>query len=163
MKDKTTTGILALFLGGLWVHKFYLWNSGIWILYLLFCWTFIPSIIWIIEGIIFLSMSENEFNKKYNTNNKDKAKNNFVNVSINTNNSGGVGDEYKKQKERLKQKLYNEIIDVKTYKEERIKQIDYLDDDGVLDDYGKALKTVQEEIKEYKESKTKDIKKKEHK
>lgn len=66
MKNKTTAGLLAILLGWLWIHKFYLSHNGQWILYLLFCWTFIPAILWIIEGIIYLSMSDKDFDKKYN-------------------------------------------------------------------------------------------------
>lgn len=36
------------------------------IIYLLFCWTFIPAIIGFIEGIILLVMDENSFIQKYN-------------------------------------------------------------------------------------------------
>lgn len=65
-KDKTTAGIFALFLGGLGIHKFYLNKSAQGILYILFCWTFIPSIIAFIEGIIYLTMDTQTFNQKYN-------------------------------------------------------------------------------------------------
>ena len=65
MKNKTTAGLLALFLGGIGVHKFYLGKaSGIW--YLLFCWTFIPVIVAFIEAISLFTMSEEEFDEKYN-------------------------------------------------------------------------------------------------
>ena len=37
--------LLAVFLGGVGAHKFYLGQSGLGVLYLVFCWTFIPSII----------------------------------------------------------------------------------------------------------------------
>lgn len=66
MKNKTTAGILALLLGGLGVHKFYLGNTGKGILYLCFFWTFIPAIIALIEGIQYLTMSDIDFDKKYN-------------------------------------------------------------------------------------------------
>ncbi|GAB2798576.1 TM2 domain-containing protein [Rhabdobacter roseus] len=66
MKNKTTAGILALFLGGLGVHRFYLGQTGLGILYLVFCWTFIPAIVALIDGIIFLTQSEASFNQKYN-------------------------------------------------------------------------------------------------
>lgn len=62
MKDKTTAGILAIFLGGLGIHRFYLGHIGKGIIYLLFCWTFIPSVIALIEGIGFLTMSDDQFN-----------------------------------------------------------------------------------------------------
>jgi TM2 domain-containing membrane protein YozV len=45
MKSKTTAGLLAIFLGGLGFHKFYLGQTGRGILYLVFCRTWIPSII----------------------------------------------------------------------------------------------------------------------
>lgn len=64
MKDKTTAAILAFFLGGIGVHRFYLGQSGLGILYLLFCWTFIPIIAAFIDFIVFLTMDENNFNPK---------------------------------------------------------------------------------------------------
>ncbi|WP_321419146.1 TM2 domain-containing protein [uncultured Methanomethylovorans sp.] len=64
-KDKTTAGILAILLGGIGVHKFYLGEIGLGILYLCFSWTFIPSIVGFIEGIIYLTKSDEEFEAKY--------------------------------------------------------------------------------------------------
>jgi len=66
MKDKTTAALLALLLGGLGAHKFYLDESGTGVLYLLFCWTFIPAFIAFFEFINFLVMDEQAFNRKYN-------------------------------------------------------------------------------------------------
>lgn len=65
-KDKTTAGIIALLLGGLGIHKFYLGNSGMGILYLLFCWTFIPALIAFIEAIIIFTQSQQAFDAKWN-------------------------------------------------------------------------------------------------
>lgn len=64
-KSKTTAGILAILLGGLGVHKFYLGKVGWGIVYLLFCWTYIPALIGFIEGIIYLASSDESFNMKY--------------------------------------------------------------------------------------------------
>jgi TM2 domain-containing membrane protein YozV len=63
-KSKTTAGILAILIGGLGIHRFYL---GQWwgIFYLLFIWTFIPILISIIEGIVFLCTSDENWNQKY--------------------------------------------------------------------------------------------------
>lgn len=60
-KDKTTAGLLGIFLGGLGAHKFYLGKSGQGILYLLFCWTYIPGILGLIEGILYLTKNERDF------------------------------------------------------------------------------------------------------
>ncbi|MFZ2472420.1 MAG: zinc-ribbon domain and TM2 domain-containing protein [Methanothrix sp.] len=63
--NKTTAALLALFLGGLGMHKFYLGRTGMGLIYLVFCWTLIPAFISLVEGIQFLSMSESEFAMKY--------------------------------------------------------------------------------------------------
>jgi len=63
--DRTTAGLLAILLGGLGVHKFYMSNTGMGVLYLLFCWTFIPAVIGVIEGIIYLTKSDQEFQAQY--------------------------------------------------------------------------------------------------
>ncbi|WP_273796627.1 TM2 domain-containing protein [Bacillus sp. AGSP2] len=65
-KNKIVAALLAFFFGGLGIHKFYLGRVGQGILYILFCWTGIPSIIAFIEFIIFLYGSEEAFDQKYN-------------------------------------------------------------------------------------------------
>jgi len=67
MKSKTTAAILPIFLGGIGVHRFYLNQTGLGLLYLLFCWTFIPLIISLIDFIWLLTMDENRFNLKFNS------------------------------------------------------------------------------------------------
>jgi TM2 domain-containing membrane protein YozV len=64
-KSKTTAGILAILLGGIGAHKFYLGKVGLGILYLVFCWTYIPAILGLIEGIIYLTSSDEKFYYKY--------------------------------------------------------------------------------------------------
>ena len=65
-RTRTAAILLALFLGGLGGHKFYLGRPGWGVVYLLFCWTFIPSIAALVELIILITMSEDAFNAKYN-------------------------------------------------------------------------------------------------
>lgn len=64
-RNKITAVILAFFLGGIGIHKFYLGRPGLGILYLLFCWTGIPVIVALVEGVIYLTMSDEEFKNKY--------------------------------------------------------------------------------------------------
>ncbi|MCX6739569.1 MAG: NINE protein [Candidatus Parcubacteria bacterium] len=73
MKNKTTAALLALFLGGIGVHKFYLGKNGQGLVYLLFCWTFIPSVLGFIEAIMLFSMTEEVFNKTYNLASTEKS------------------------------------------------------------------------------------------
>jgi RNA polymerase subunit RPABC4/transcription elongation factor Spt4 len=65
-KQRVTAGLFAILLGGIGVHHFYLGNVGLGILYVLFCWTFIPMIVGFIEGIVYLSQTDQSFSKKYN-------------------------------------------------------------------------------------------------
>ena len=64
-KSKTTAGVLGILLGGLGAHKFYLGRWGWGIIYLLFCWTYIPAIIGFIEGIMYLISNPNDFARKH--------------------------------------------------------------------------------------------------
>ncbi len=65
VKSKITAGLLAIFLGGLGIHKFYLGKIGMGILYIVFCWTYIPAIIGFIEGIIYLTQNDETFQLKH--------------------------------------------------------------------------------------------------
>lgn len=64
-KSRIAAALLAFFLGGFGVHKFYLGQVGQGILYLLFFWTAIPFIIAFIEFILLLVMSDEEFNRRF--------------------------------------------------------------------------------------------------
>ncbi len=64
-KSRITAGIFALLLGGIGVHKFYLGRIGAGVLYVLFCWTMIPYLIALVEGIIYLTMDDAAFAAKY--------------------------------------------------------------------------------------------------
>jgi TM2 domain-containing membrane protein YozV len=66
-KNKVVAGLLAIFLGGFGIHKFYLGKPVQGILYIfLFFFFGISVIISFIEGIIYLTMSDEKFNAKYN-------------------------------------------------------------------------------------------------
>lgn len=73
-KSRTTAALLAIFLGGFGAHEFYLGNSNSAIIRLvvylvggvLMCVpSFVLSVISIIEGIIYLSKTDEEFEKVY--------------------------------------------------------------------------------------------------
>lgn len=66
MKDKNVAAILALVLGTIGVHKFYLGRIGVGLCYLLFSFTFIPAILGLIDFFILALMDTDEFNRRYN-------------------------------------------------------------------------------------------------
>lgn len=65
-KDKLVAGLLGILLGGVGIHKFYLKEPAWGIMYILFCWTFIPTAIGFIEGVVYLCMSDEKFDDRYN-------------------------------------------------------------------------------------------------
>jgi len=66
MKNRTTASLLAFVFGGFGIHKFYLGQTVQGIFYLLFFWTFIPAFIAFIEFIIYITMSDQEFDRRFN-------------------------------------------------------------------------------------------------
>lgn len=67
-KSKLAAALFGFFLGSFGAHKFYLGQTGWGILYLVFCWTAIPGVVGIIEAILLLVMSDEDFNRKYGMN-----------------------------------------------------------------------------------------------
>lgn len=66
MRNKTTALLFCFFLGGIGGHKFYLGQTGMGLAYLIFFWTGIPALIALVEFVLLLLMSEDEFNRRYN-------------------------------------------------------------------------------------------------
>lgn len=64
-EKKLVAGILALLLGGFGVHKFYLGYTKEGVIQLLLSFICVGSIIAIIEGIIYLTKSDQEFVDTY--------------------------------------------------------------------------------------------------
>lgn len=65
-KSKTTTILLAFFLGTFGAHRFYLGQHWKGIFSILFFWTYIPTVISLIDVIVFAVMSQDKFDNKYN-------------------------------------------------------------------------------------------------
>jgi len=66
MKSRLTAGLLALLLGAFGAHKFYLNANASGIIRLIFFWTWIPGLLGVYEGLVFLTMTDDDFNRKYN-------------------------------------------------------------------------------------------------
>lgn len=60
-KNKTTAGLLGIFLGGFGAHKFYIGKPLIGFIYFITGCTLIPSILGIVEGIMYLVWNEEKF------------------------------------------------------------------------------------------------------
>lgn len=64
-KDKLVAGILAILLGGLGVHHFYLGSMGRGILYIVLACVGISPILGIIDGILYLTKPDDQFQRNY--------------------------------------------------------------------------------------------------
>jgi len=64
-KNKTVAAVLAFFLGGFGIHRFYL---GQWwgVIYLVLFWTMIPGLVALVEFIVFLVVDQENWDRKYN-------------------------------------------------------------------------------------------------
>ncbi len=64
-KSRSVSVGLALVLGGIGAHKFYLEKPGKGLLYAMFCWTGIPTLVGLYEAVKYIRMDEEEFRVRY--------------------------------------------------------------------------------------------------
>lgn len=109
MKNKTLAWLLAIFLWWLGIHKFYLWNVLWWFIYILFCWTWVPSILWIIEWIIYFTKSDEDWDKEYNPEKKAEKKDQLYDKLLKLDSLEEKGyiteEEYKEQVKEIKKQI----------------------------------------------------------
>nr|MDO8109320.1 NINE protein [Candidatus Sigynarchaeota archaeon] len=63
--NRISAGVLALLLGTIGAQKFYMGKRGAGIACIIFCWTLVPTIIGICEGVLFLTATDEEFRERY--------------------------------------------------------------------------------------------------
>jgi TM2 domain-containing membrane protein YozV len=56
--------VLALLLGGIGIHKFYMGAWGWGLVYIVFFWTWIPALAALVEGIRYLTLNDADFQRK---------------------------------------------------------------------------------------------------
>ncbi|MEI0581056.1 TM2 domain-containing protein [Brachyspira pilosicoli] len=114
---------LSIMLGGIGIQKFYLGQTKRGIMHVLFFWTFIPTILCLIDLLKFTFMTEEEFDEKYNkielNNNffNDKKETNIIKQSLKYNkliNTASMKIKDDKIKENIKElnEIYKNIIDI---------------------------------------------------
>jgi TM2 domain-containing membrane protein YozV len=65
-KNRIVAILLALFLGSLGIHRFYLRKPFSGVLYVIFFWTGIPAILSVISAFRYAFMSDEKFDHRYN-------------------------------------------------------------------------------------------------
>lgn len=66
IKSQSVAAVLAAFVGGIGIHRFYLRSPITGVFYILFCWTGIPGLIALIETFVYAFMSQESWARKYN-------------------------------------------------------------------------------------------------
>lgn len=64
-RSRLIAAFLAIVFGSFGLHKFYLGKVLLGLIYLFFFWSFVSGILGVIEGVMYLLMSDQEFQKKY--------------------------------------------------------------------------------------------------
>lgn len=64
-KSRGLAAILAFFTGGIGLHRFYLGNWMAGFIYLVFCWTLIPTLAGWVEGVRYMLMDDVDFKARY--------------------------------------------------------------------------------------------------
>lgn len=65
VKSRSVAMLLAFFFGGFGIHRFYVGQVGWGLVFLLFCWTFVPAFIAIADLIRWIAISKEEFAERY--------------------------------------------------------------------------------------------------
>ena len=66
IKSQSLATVLAAFVGGIGIHRFYLRSPVTGVFYILFCWTGIPGLIALVETFVYAFMSQQSWARKYN-------------------------------------------------------------------------------------------------
>lgn len=67
MKSRVVAAILAFVFSFIGIHNFYLGKTGKGMLCLLFCWTYIPTLLSLFDFVRLLAMSDADFDRQYNS------------------------------------------------------------------------------------------------
>jgi TM2 domain-containing membrane protein YozV len=154
MKDKNVAGILALFLGSFGVHRFYVGQVGLGILYIfLNVFFFFSFFLSLIDAIVFFSQDKDAFDLKYNKNlykavRKEKP-------DFDRNRPSRDRRTEQRQVARTEQRSARNTTSSKTaprrprhnpYKASGIEKYKDYDYDGAIDDFTKALEIDDRDI-----------------
>jgi TM2 domain-containing membrane protein YozV len=144
MKNKTTAGIFALFLGWAGIHRFYLGQVGLGILYFFLMFIGVSFVLGLIDAIVLLTMDEAEFNRKYNSRQAEGYRNYGRNRPGYNEQMGGSRRGQAPPIPRNNQTSSRELQN--PYKVNGIKKYKEFDLEGAIEDFKKGLEINPKDI-----------------
>lgn len=145
MKDKNVAGILALFLGSFGVHRFYLGQVGLGILYIfLNVFFFFSFFLSLIDAIVFFSQDKDAFDLKYNKTFFKAVRKERPDFDRNRNREQRTERRVERSQHRTEQRSGRPESNRRQprqnpYKASGIEKYKDYDYDGAIDDFKKAL------------------------
>ncbi len=167
MRDKNVAGILALFFGWAGIHRFYLGQVGLGILYAILLFTGISAILGLIDAIVFFSMDQEVFDYKYNEaairrrrrmdyrrrqydtdfdREERKRRERRVERHQSREQRRDLSDARKTQRQQYYQRPTPKPVKSNPYKNSGIKKYKDYDYDGAVEDFKKALEIDNKDI-----------------
>ncbi len=166
MRDKNVAGILALFFGWAGIHRFYLGQVGLGILYAILLFTGISAILGLIDAIVFFSMDQEVFDYKYNEaairrrrrvqqrrrrydtdfEREDRRRDRRVDQYKSRERKKDLSDERRADRQKYYQRPTPKPVKSNPYKNSGIKKYKDYDYDGAIEDFQKALEIDEKDI-----------------
>lgn len=144
MRNKTAAGLLALFGGWAGIHRFYLGQTGLGILYFMLMFVGVSFVLGLIDAVVFFGMSEEEFNRKYN------AEAGMVPPIYHRRAQGAFPPPVERRGARFGSPVRNMKVPDKTvqnpHKVSGIKKYKDFDLDGAIEDFKKGLELEPKDI-----------------
>lgn len=142
MKDKNAAGLLALFLGWLGIHRFYLGQTVLGIIYMMFFWFPLIWLIALADGIGLLTMDQQRFDEKYNK----QGRRNFGGRETDFDRRPKQNHDFRREIPRTEYRKSRITPQKNTFKQtglEKFKDYDYL---GAVEDFNKSLEIEPRDI-----------------
>lgn len=166
MRDKNVAGILALFFGWAGIHRFYLGQVGLGILYAILLFTGISAILGLIDAIVFFSMDQEVFDYKYNEaairrrrrmqqrrrkydtdfDRNDRRRERRVDQYRSRERKRDLSEQSRTERQKYYKRPTPKPVKSNPYKNSGIKKYKDYDYDGAIEDFKKALEINENDI-----------------
>jgi len=140
-RERNVAAFLAFFLGSFGIHRFYLGQKGKGILYLLFSMTGIPAMLGVIDAILIMVRTQEEFDEMYNQKYIYQRQ-----ANERPSNAQPTHREVKYKERNKNDSSYKNNDKVVDYKADGIAKFKDYDFKGAIESFNKALKVTPQDV-----------------